>query len=81
MTTKTINEAIVEVLKREGKPLNIQEIHEKIIQLGLYSFKTANPEHVVRNQLRRHCDNIDLKVGSSLKYFTRLPNGAYGLKK
>ncbi|WP_315819380.1 winged helix-turn-helix domain-containing protein [Paraflavitalea speifideaquila] len=81
MPTKTITEAIIEVLKRENKMLDIKEIHEKIVQSNLYAFKSSNPEHVVRNQLRRHCDNLELKVGSSIKYFTRMVDGTYGLRK
>lgn len=79
MPIKTITEAIIEVLKRENKALGIKEIHEKIVQSNLYAFKTSNSQHVVRNQLRRHCDNIELKVGSTVKYFTYLPNGTYFL--
>ena len=66
MPIKTVTEAIIEVLKRENKSLGIKDIHEKIIQSNLYAFKTSNSEHVVRNQLRRHCENIELKVGSSI---------------
>lgn len=81
MPIKTITEAIIEVLKRENKPLGIKEIHGKIIESNLYVFKASNSEHVVRNQLRRHCDNLELKVGSSVKYFTRMVDGTYGLRK
>jgi restriction system protein len=80
MQAKTINEAIIEVLRREQKPLGVKEIYKRITEWNLYTFKTSNPEQVVGSQLRRHCDNIELKAGSQIKHFTHLGDGTYKLK-
>lgn len=76
----TITGAIITVLKKEGKALSIKDIHSRIVADDLYQFNTANAEHVVRNQLRRHSANIQLKTASATKYFVANGDGTYGLK-
>lgn len=78
---KTINEAIIGVLKKEGKPLFPKEILVKITENRLYQFKSESPENIVRNQLRRHCENVgNLAAASKVKYFVCLDDGKYRLK-
>lgn len=82
MMAKTINEAIIEVLKKEGKPLLPKEIFVKIKENSLYRFKTESPENIVRNQLRRHSENIgNLVAASKVKHFVCLDDGKYWLKE
>jgi len=79
---KTINEAIIEVLKKEGKPLFPKEIFAKISENRLYHFKTESPENIVRNQLRRHSENAgNLAAASKVKHFICLEDGKYKLMK
>jgi hypothetical protein len=78
---RTINEAIIEVLKMEGKPLLPKEIFAKIKDSRLYHFKAQNPENIVRNQLKRHSENtIKLAAASKVKHFVCLDDGKYWLK-
>jgi restriction system protein len=67
---KTVNDAIIEVLKQSKTPLDSKEIFARIKEKGLYDFKSSNPENIVRNQLRRHSENVPQnKVTSKVKYF------------
>lgn len=80
MPRKTINEAIIEALKREGKPLRVGDIYNRIKEDDLYRFNAANPEHIVRTQLRRHSENLDFPTAHKSKYFLFLDDGTYWLK-
>lgn len=81
MIKKTINQAIIDVLNKSDKPLTISEIYDIIIKESLYKFNSANPEGIVRNQLRRHSDNINFPKASDVKYFIYNNNGTYSIKK
>lgn len=78
MKNRTINEAILEVLKREGKPLLTKDIYNKIIEHDLYRFRAQKPEDIVRIQLRRHCAELDFPTASSKKLFTIYKDGTFG---
>lgn len=79
---KTINEAIIEVLKGEGLPLSAKDIFAKIKEKRLYHFKAQSPENIVRNQLRRHSENITgLTATSKTKHFICTDDGRYSLKE
>lgn len=79
---KTINEAIIEVLKSEGGPLSAKDIFAKIKERRLYHFKAQSPENIVRNQLRRHSENVvKLAAASKAKHFVCLEDGRYWLKE
>ena len=56
MEKRTINQVIIEVLKNEGKPLTIEEIYKIIREENLYQFRSKNPQHIVRTQLRRQSE-------------------------
>jgi len=77
MKKRTINEAILEVLKREGKPLQIKDIYNKIIEYDLYRFRAQRPEDIVRIQLRRHCAELDFPTASNKKLFTLNNDGTF----
>lgn len=80
MKSRTINQAITDVLKREKKPLNAKEIYNKIIDYDYYRFRAEFPVNIVRIQLRRHCENLDFPTASPTKYFQILKDGTYWLK-
>ncbi|WP_346861158.1 restriction endonuclease [uncultured Draconibacterium sp.] len=77
MKNRTINEAILDVFKREGKPLLIKDIYKRIIEYDLYRFRAQRPEDIVRIQLRRHCAELDFPTASSKKLFTINKDGAF----
>jgi len=80
MKKRTINQAIIDVLQKEGKPLTIKDIYNKIIKDDYYRFRAENPPNIVRTQIRRHCVNLDFPSASSTKLFQALKDGTYWLK-
>lgn len=80
MKKLTINEAITEALNREGIPLRVKEIYNRIIEDDLYRFRSSNPEHIVRTIIRRHTDNKEFPSANRHKFFTFLKNGKYWIK-
>ncbi len=80
MLKKTINEAIIEALKREGKPLRVSELYKRIKEDDLYRFNASNPEHIVRTQVRRHSDNLNFPTAHKTKHFVFLNDGTYWIK-
>jgi len=80
MKNKTVNSAIIEVLKNVGHSLSAKDIYSKIIELDLYRFKSANPYHIVLTQLRRHCIGLDFPTAHKQKHFKLLQDGTYDLK-
>lgn len=81
MKKRTINEAILEVFKREGTPLQTRDIYNKIIEYDLYRFRAQKPEDIVRIQLRRHCEGLDFPTASSKKLFSIRSDGAFWKKE
>lgn len=77
---QTINQAILEVFKREATPLRVKDIYLRIQEDNLYEFNTATPEQVVRTALRRHTTNLDFASSSSRKLYQVLADGTYWLK-
>jgi restriction system protein len=75
---KTIVQAIVDVMRSTSGPMTVQEVYDAIIRANLYQFNTDKPTHVVRSQIRRHCEGLDFPSASDTKYFS-MHNGAYEL--
>lgn len=75
---RTIVQAVIEVMKLRGRPMTVTEVYEAIISDGLYTFNTDTPVHVVRSQIRRHCEGLDFPSSSPTKHFI-MQNGAYWL--
>ena len=75
----TICEAASMVLKEQKTPLHVHEIYEQIIARNLYKFKAKNPTHVLRGEIRSHCENIAFPSASKVKYFVRISDGRYAL--
>lgn len=77
---RTINDAIIEVLSQSKNGLDPKEIYNAIVQKKLYDFKSASPENIVRNQLRRHSENLPaLKADSKRKLYV-FDHGKFHLK-
>lgn len=77
---KTIKEAIIKVFMDEGKPLSVNFIFNKIIELDYYRFRSANPQHVVLTTIRRQCVGLDFPSSKNKKAFQFLSDGKYWLK-
>jgi restriction system protein len=80
MPKKTINAAIMEALNREGTPQRVGSVFKRIVEDDLYRFNAANPEHIVRTQLRRHSENLDFPTAHKNKLFVFLNDGLYWIK-
>ena len=65
----TIIEAIKAVMIEQNKPLSAKEAYSGVVEKGLYEFHAQNPEHIVRTQIRRHCEGIDFPSAASTKHF------------
>jgi len=76
---KTIRQAISEVLSASGEPMTSRDIYEAIAQNGLYDFKAKDPASSVRDQLRRHCINLQGSRGASVKHFQMTDDGRFDL--
>lgn len=66
---RTITDAINQVMGLAKKPLTVKEVYHLIVQEGFYEFHADSPEHVVRSQIRRHCDGLDFPSASPTKLF------------
>jgi len=75
----TIKQAVIKVLKDEGKPLSVKEIYSKILEKDYYRFKAENPLHIVHVEIRRHCKGIDFPTAHPKKIFQLLKDGKYWL--
>jgi len=80
MKKRTIQEAAIEALKRNGKPLSTKEIYNSIIEHDLYRFNSENPEYIVKGEIRRHCEGVEFPTAKSNKVFKILLDGTYWVK-
>jgi restriction system protein len=68
----TIIEAIVNILREQGKALSHKEIYDHIIRKNYYSFGAKDPVSVVRGEIRKHCYGIDFPSASPRKIFVEV---------
>ncbi len=80
MKNRTIQEAAIEALRRNGKPLSTKEIYNSIIEHDLYRFNAENPENIVKIEIRRHCEGVEFPTAKSNKVFKILLDGTYWIK-
>ena len=80
MKRRTIKEAVIEVLRRNAKPLSVKDIYSYMIEQDLYRFNAINPENIVKTEIRRHCEGIDFPTAHSKKYFQVLRDGKYWIR-
>lgn len=71
----TVIEAIKEILKDYPNGLSCQEITARILEKGLYTFNTPNPNNIVNHELRRHCANLDFPTAHPMKHFALIQDG------
>ncbi|MBD1899179.1 restriction endonuclease [Coleofasciculus sp. FACHB-64] len=80
MKEGTIVQTIAKVMQIANRSLSISEIYQLITDHDFYKFKADDPVHIVRSQVRRHCEGLNFSSASSKKYFILLKNGTYWLK-
>ncbi len=76
----TIVQAIAQVMKIAGRPLEVLEVYQEIVKNNLYRFKADEPVQVVRGQIRRHCEGLDFSSASPTKHFIITGDGKYWLR-
>lgn len=67
--SKTIAEAALNILISHPEGLTITQIYEEIVRQGLYTFNTENPETVLRVEVRRRCENVEISKSYETKWF------------
>ncbi|MCL5024004.1 MAG: restriction endonuclease [Nitrospirae bacterium] len=73
----TINEAIKKVILEYGSPMTADGAYQAIIDKNLYEFHANNPAHVVRSQIRRHCEGLDFLSAAPTKHFKLVGENRY----
>ncbi len=68
-TRLTIKEAIIRVLDAEPHGITAEQIYNKIIANGLYSFGAKKPIDIVRGQIDRVCVNSNYTIRASKDCF------------
>jgi len=66
---RTIIEAVKEVMHTERRPLTYKEAYEGIIAANLYQFRSTDPLHIVRMEIRRHSEGVDFPTAAPTKHF------------
>lgn len=66
---KTIAEAALSVLLDHPEGLTCKQIYEAIIEQHLYEFKAEKPEGVLRIEIRRRCQNVEISKSYETKLF------------
>ena len=74
----TIIEAATEALKRAGRALCAKEIYDAIIADDLYSFGAKDPISVLRTELLRRCENVNMPSAVIYKKYLRISYTANG---
>ena len=75
----TIVQAIKKVMLSSKTPMTAQEIYKEILKQGLFEFRAADPEGIVKRQLRRHCEGLDLAKAPPTKHFRLADDSHYEL--
>ncbi|MEQ1853363.1 MAG: DNA phosphorothioation-associated protein 4 [Chthoniobacteraceae bacterium] len=75
----TIADAAEAALREIGRTATLDEIYAKILERNLYTFDTDVPEHVLRTQIHRYCDNTTRVDKYSTPRFTQLGEDTYAM--
>lgn len=66
---KTIAETALSVVMNHPEGLTCKQIYDEIIANNLYVFKAENPEGVLRIEIRRRCQNVEISKSYETKWF------------
>lgn len=81
MEKDTIEQAIIQVLKRNPNGLTPKEITAKITEQKLYVFHAKEPESVVDHTIRKSCVGVNIEISKDEKIFKEAGDGKYKLKE
>lgn len=81
MERRTIAQVVIEVLKEVKQPMTVAEITQSILAEGLYTFNTKDERGMVRRAIERRCEGINRKDTASPKWFEKLPDNKFFIKK
>jgi len=73
----TITEAIKQVMRANAAPMTADEAYRAIVEAKLYEFHADNPGHIVRSQIRRHCEGLDFPSAAPTKHFRLVGENRY----
>jgi dnd system-associated protein 4 len=68
----TIVDAAQKAISTLGGMPSLVEIYDTILSLNLYTFNTDQPQHVLRTQIHRYCDNVERVDKSESPIFRRI---------
>jgi hypothetical protein len=80
MKKLTIKEAVIEALKKKGTPLTARDIYDAIIEQNLYQFKSPSPVNIIKVEIRRQCEGVELPKAKTNKVFQMFGDNKYWLK-
>lgn len=66
---KTIAEAALSIVMDHPEGLTCKQIYDEIIAKNLYEFKAENPESVLKIEIRRRCQNVEISKSYETKWF------------
>lgn len=66
---KTIAEAALSIVMDHPEGLTCKQIYDEITAKNLYEFKAENPESVLRIEIRRRCQNVEISKSYETKWF------------
>ena len=75
----TIIEAVLEVMRRVGRPMLPREVFMEIERGKLYEFRARDPAGIVRSQMRRHSLECAANNASAVLYLKLAEKDRYEL--
>jgi hypothetical protein len=63
----TVLDAVVSVLSSSQKPLSVREIHARVVEQGLFTFRTKDEVGIIRSAIRRHLRGAASGEGSKAR--------------
>ena len=67
--SNTIATAAAQILSASSEGLTLEEIYEKITEQNLYQFKAEDPKTVLRVEIRRRCEGVEISKSYAKKWF------------
>lgn len=75
----TILDAVKAIMLSSSTPMTAEEIYRAIRDQALYEFHSRDPLGIVKRQIRRHCEGLDLTLAAPAKHFRMVADGRYEL--
>ena len=65
----TIAQTALSIVMNYPEGRTCKQIYDEIIEKNLYEFKAENPESVLRIEIRRRCQNVEISKAYKTKWF------------